>query len=76
MTGPQGGSWVPLGALKSMPERAARGVDEGKARIGFANSSTTVDGIAGRAPQSQGGDARVPGGQPLPAALPGGGLGR
>jgi TRAP transporter TAXI family solute receptor len=27
-----------------------RGVDEGKAQIGFANSSTTVDGIAGRAP--------------------------
>jgi TRAP transporter TAXI family solute receptor len=27
-----------------------RGVDEGKAQIGFANSSTTVDGLAGRAP--------------------------
>jgi TRAP transporter TAXI family solute receptor len=27
-----------------------RGVDEGKAQIGIANSSTTVDGIAGRAP--------------------------
>ena len=67
MTGPQGGSWVPLGgALKSMWEKAVpglqiqqhpgagianvRGVDEGKAQIGFANSSTTVDGIAGRAP--------------------------
>lgn len=67
MTGPQGGSWVPLGgALKSMWESAVpglqiqqqpgagianvRGVDEGKAQIGFANSSTTVDGIAGRAP--------------------------
>ncbi|HTR57261.1 MAG TPA: TAXI family TRAP transporter solute-binding subunit [Casimicrobiaceae bacterium] len=67
MTGPQGGSWIPLGgALKSMWEGAVpglqiqqqpgagianvRGVDEGKAQIGFANSSTTVDGIEGRAP--------------------------
>lgn len=67
MTGPQGGSWVPLGgALKNMWEKAVpglqmtvtpgagianvRGVDEGKAQIGFANSSTTVDGIEGRAP--------------------------
>ena len=67
MTGPQGGSWVPLGgALKGMWETAVpglqiqqqpgagianvRGVDEGKAHIGFANSSTTADGIAGRAP--------------------------
>jgi len=67
MTGPQGGSWVPLGgALKNMWESAipglqiqqqpgagianVRGVDEGKAQIGFANSSTTVDGVEGRAP--------------------------
>ncbi len=67
MTGPQGGSWIPLGgALKNMWEKAVpglqiqqtpgagianvRGVDEGKAQIGFANSSTTVDGVAGRAP--------------------------
>jgi uncharacterized protein len=67
MTGPQGGSWVPLGgALKNMWEKAVpglamtvtpgagvanvRGVDEGKAQIGFANSSTTVDGLEGRAP--------------------------
>lgn len=67
MTGPQGGSWVPLGgALKNMWEKAVpglqiqatpgagianvRGVDEGKAHIGFANSSTTVDGLAGRKP--------------------------
>jgi TRAP transporter TAXI family solute receptor len=27
-----------------------RGIDEGKAHIGFGNSSTTVDGIEGRAP--------------------------
>jgi uncharacterized protein len=67
MTGPQGGSWVPLGgALKGMWETAVpglqiqqqpgagianvRGVDEGKAHIGFANSSTTADGVLGRAP--------------------------
>jgi hypothetical protein len=67
MTGPQGGSWIPLGgALKHMWEQAVpglqiqqtpgagianvRGVDEGKAHIGFANSATTVDGLAGRAP--------------------------
>jgi TRAP transporter TAXI family solute receptor len=67
MTGPQGGSWIPLGgALKGMWEKNinglqitqtpgagisnVRGVDEGKAHIGLANSSTTVDGLAGRAP--------------------------
>jgi len=27
-----------------------RGVDEGKAQIGIGNSSTTVDGLEGRAP--------------------------
>ncbi|MEO8506088.1 MAG: TAXI family TRAP transporter solute-binding subunit [Betaproteobacteria bacterium] len=67
MTGPQGGSWVPLGgALKGIWEKAVpglaiqqqpgagisnvRAVDEGKAQIGFGNSSSTVDGLAGRAP--------------------------
>src|SRR5688572_10413939 len=67
MTGPQGGSWIPLGgALKGMWEKTipglqvtaqpgagianVRGVDEGKAQIGLANSSTTVDGIEGRPP--------------------------
>ena len=67
MTGPQGGSWIPLGgALKGMWEKSVtglqitqmpgagitnvRGVDEGKAHIGFGNSSTTVDGLEGRAP--------------------------
>jgi uncharacterized protein len=67
MTGPQGGSWIPLGgALKNMWEGAipglqiqqqpgagianVRGVDEGKAQIGFANSATTVDGVEGRPP--------------------------
>jgi hypothetical protein len=67
MTGPQGGSWVPLGgALKDMWEKAipgtsiqalpgagianVRGVEDGKAEIGFGNSITTVDAIAGNAP--------------------------
>jgi hypothetical protein len=67
MTGPQGGSWIPLGgALKGMWEKNVpglqitqtpgagisnvRGVDEGKAHIGLANSSTTVDGLEGRPP--------------------------
>lgn len=67
MTGPQGGSWIPLGGqLKDMWEKAipglsvqaapgagianVRGVDEGKADVGFGNSISTVDGIAGRAP--------------------------
>jgi hypothetical protein len=67
MTGPQGGSWIPLGgALKGMWEKEitglqiqqtpgagianVRGIDEGKAQIGFANSITTVDGLEGRAP--------------------------
>ena len=67
MTGPQGGSWIPLGGqLKDMWEKAipglsiqvmpgagianARGVDEGKADVGFGNSISTVDGVAGRAP--------------------------
>jgi TRAP transporter TAXI family solute receptor len=54
------------GQLKSMWEKAipglqvtsipgagianVRGVDEGKAQVGFGNSSTTVDGVAGNAP--------------------------
>ena len=88
MTGPQGGSWIPLGgALKHMWEQAVpgleiqqtpgagvanvRGIDEGKAQVGFANSSTTVDGIAGRAPYPEEGHARLPGREPLSAVLPG-----
>jgi TRAP transporter TAXI family solute receptor len=67
MTGPQGGSWIPLGGqLKDMWEKAVpglavqqapgagianvRAVQEGKADIGFANSISTVDAIAGKAP--------------------------
>jgi TRAP transporter TAXI family solute receptor len=70
MTGPQGGSWIPLGgALKGMWEKEisglqiqqtpgagianVRGIDEGKAQIGFGNSSTTVDGLAGNPPYKQ-----------------------
>jgi len=65
MTGPQGGSWVPLGGqLKDMWEKAVpglqvqalpgagianvRGVDEGKADVGFGNSISTVDGVHGK----------------------------
>jgi len=67
MTGPQGGSWIPLGGqLKDMWEKSipglsvqaapgagianARAVDEGKADVGFGNSISTVDGVAGRPP--------------------------
>jgi len=67
MTGPQGGSWVPLGGqLKDMWEKAVpglnvqslpgagianvRGLEEGKADIGFGNSISTVDALAGAEP--------------------------
>ena len=67
MTGPQGGSWIPLGgALKGLWEKEipglqitqtpgagianVRGIDEGKAQIGIANSNTTVLGIQGEKP--------------------------
>jgi TRAP transporter TAXI family solute receptor len=67
MSGPQGGSWIPLGGqLKDLWEKAipglqvqvlpgagmanVRGVDEGKADIGFGNSISTVDGVNGKAP--------------------------
>jgi hypothetical protein len=67
MTGPQGGSWVPLGgSMKAMWEKAlpgttvqvlpgagianVRGVNEGKADIGFGNSISTVDGLNGVEP--------------------------
>ena len=67
MTGPQGGSWVPLGGqLKDMWEKAipgisvqsmpgagianVRGIEEGKTEVGFGNSISTVDAVAGNAP--------------------------
>lgn len=67
MTGPQGGSWIPLGGqLKDMWEKAipglavqqapgagianVRAVQEGKADVGFGNSISTVDAVAGKAP--------------------------
>jgi uncharacterized protein len=67
MTGPQGGSWIPLGGqLKDMWEKAipgtsvqvlpgagianVRGVEEAKADIGFGNSISTVDAMAGKPP--------------------------
>jgi hypothetical protein len=70
MTGPQGGSWIPLGgALKGMWEKNVpglqitqtpgagianvAGIQAGKAQIGLANSSTTVDGLEGRPPYKE-----------------------
>jgi hypothetical protein len=67
MTGPMGGSWVPLGGAiaeliqKNIPGTTVSvspgggmanvvGVQEGKADIGFGNSSSSVDGVAGREP--------------------------
>lgn len=67
MTGPQGGSWVPLGGqLKDIWEKAVpglsvqslpgagianvRGLEEGKADIGFGNSISTVDALVGNEP--------------------------
>jgi hypothetical protein len=67
MTGPTGGSWIPLGGAiaeliqKNIPGPTVSvspgggianvvGVEEGKADIGFGNSSSSVDGVAGRAP--------------------------
>jgi TRAP transporter TAXI family solute receptor len=65
MTGPQGGSWYPLGgAIANIAEKAGlkvqvlpgagianvKAVEGGKADMGFGNSISTVDGVAGRAP--------------------------
>ena len=67
MTGPQGGSWIPLGGqLKDLWEKAVpglavqvmpgagianvRGIEEGKADIGLANSISTADAMDGRKP--------------------------
>lgn len=67
MTGPQGGSWIPIGGqLKDMWEKAVpgmkvqvlpgagianvRGIQEGKAEIGLANSISTADAMQGRKP--------------------------
>jgi TRAP transporter TAXI family solute receptor len=67
MTGPQGGSWIPLGGqLKDLWEKQikglnvqvfpgagianVRGVQEGKADIGLANSISTADAMSGRPP--------------------------
>ncbi|MFP5406539.1 MAG: TAXI family TRAP transporter solute-binding subunit [Gammaproteobacteria bacterium] len=65
MTGPQGGSWYPLGgAIANIVDRAGvtiqvlpgagianvKAVNAGKADLGFGNSISTVDGVAGRAP--------------------------
>ena len=65
MTGPQGGSWYPLGgAIANIDKKAGiamqvlpgagianvKAVQLGKADMGFGNSISTVDGVAGRAP--------------------------
>ncbi|MEP7281492.1 MAG: TAXI family TRAP transporter solute-binding subunit [Rubrivivax sp.] len=65
MTGPQGGSWYPLGgAIANIGDEAGvkvqvlpgagianvKAIQAGKADLGFANSISTVDGVAGRAP--------------------------
>jgi hypothetical protein len=67
MTGPQGGSWIPLGGqLKDMWEKAVpglavqsmpgagianvRGIEEGKADLGFSNSISAVDALSGKPP--------------------------
>jgi TRAP transporter TAXI family solute receptor len=66
MTGPQGGSWYPLGgAMQAMASDAGvaslqvmpgggianvQGVQNGDADLGFANSISTVDAIEGRQP--------------------------
>jgi TRAP transporter TAXI family solute receptor len=67
MTGPQGGSWIPLGGqFKDLFEKAipglsmqvfpgagianVRGVEEGKADLGLANSISTADAMEGRKP--------------------------
>jgi len=68
MTGPQGGSWYPLGgAISNIADRAGikvqvlpgagianvLAVNRSRADMGFGNSISTVDGVAGRAPFEQ-----------------------
>jgi TRAP transporter TAXI family solute receptor len=65
MTGPQGGAWYPLGgAIANIASKSGarvqvlpgagianvRAVELGRADMGFGNSISTVDGVAGRAP--------------------------
>jgi TRAP transporter TAXI family solute receptor len=66
MTGPQGGSWYPLGgAMQAMAQDAGiasiqvlpgggianvQGVQNGESDLGFANSISTVDAVEGREP--------------------------
>ncbi|MFZ5556456.1 MAG: TAXI family TRAP transporter solute-binding subunit [Pseudomonadota bacterium] len=67
MTGPQGGSWYPLGgAIQNIIEKNVpgvtmqvlpgagisnvKGVQGGKADLGFGNAVSTVDGVNGQAP--------------------------
>ncbi len=65
MTGPQGGSWYPLGgAIANIADQQGikvqvlpgagianvKAIQAGKADFGFGNSISTVDGVAGRPP--------------------------
>lgn len=65
MTGPQGGSWYPLGGAIANIDKSeginiqvlpgagianVKGVQLGKADMGFGNSVSTVDAVAGRKP--------------------------
>jgi TRAP transporter TAXI family solute receptor len=59
MTGPQGGSWYPMGgAIKNVVEAVMPGagianvkaIQAGKADVAFANSVSTVDAINGKPP--------------------------
>ena len=88
MTGPQGGSWVPLGGqLKDMWEKAipglavqslpgagianVRGIEEGKADVGFGNSISTVDALAGKRAVQQAARQRLQHRDALSAIFPG-----
>jgi TRAP transporter TAXI family solute receptor len=66
MTGPQGGSWIPLGgAIAELAQKEAgvnitvqpgagianvKAIEQGKADLGFGNANSTADAIAGRQP--------------------------
>ena len=85
MTGPQGGSWYPLGGafanimgeygvnLQVLPGAGVanvRAVSEGKADIGFGNSISTVDGLAGRGAVRKSPGERLQRRDPVSAVFP------
>ncbi len=86
MTGPQGGSWYPLGgAIANIADKAGvkvqvlpgagianvKAVEGGKADLGFANSISTVDGVAGPRAVRDAGQERLQRRHAVPAVLPG-----